>query len=94
MKEITPELEYLSTRLSTKVLQVSLGTVQKMVKLGELIAWKTRGGHRRILASSLNQQLQRRKRAMRRKSTQNCIAMGIFRRIENDEELIESIQDW
>ena len=94
MKTITPEMEYLSTRQSAKVLQVSLGTVQKMVELGELIAWKTRGGHRRILASSLNQQLQRRKRAMRQKSTQKCVAMGIFRRIENGEELIDSIQDW
>lgn len=94
MKTITPDMEYLSTRQSAMVLQVSLGTVQKMVELGELIAWKTRGGHRRILASSLEQQLQRRKRAMRQKSTQNCIALGIFRRIENSEELLESTQEW
>jgi excisionase family DNA binding protein len=94
MKAITPEMEYLSTRQSAKVLQVSLGTVQKMVELGELIAWKTRGGHRRILASSLEQQLQRRKRAMRQKSTQNCVAMGIFRRTENSLALLEAIQDW
>ncbi len=94
MKAITPEMEYLSTRQSAKVLQVSLGTVQKMVELGELIAWKTRGGHRRILASSLEQQLQRRKRTMRQKSTQNCVAMGIFRRAENSQDLLESIQDW
>ncbi|WP_068321525.1 excisionase family DNA-binding protein [Polynucleobacter yangtzensis] len=94
MKSITPETEYLSTRQSAKVLQVSLGTVQKMVELGELIAWKTRGGHRRILASSLEQQLQRRKRAMRQKTTQNCVAMGIFRRSENGQELIEAIADW
>jgi excisionase family DNA binding protein len=94
MKSITPDMEYLSTRQSAKVLQVSLGTVQKMVELGELIAWKTRGGHRRILASSLEQQLQRRKRAMRQKSTQNCVAMGIFRRAENSQELLESIADW
>lgn len=94
MKAITPDLEYLSTRQSAKVLQVSLGTVQKMVELGELIAWKTRGGHRRILATSLDQQLARRKRAMRQKTTQNCIAMGIFRRAENSHELLESIQCW
>ena len=87
-------MEYLSTRQSAKILQVSLGTVQKMVELGELIAWKTRGGHRRILASSLDQQLQRRKRAMRQKTTQNCVAMGIFRRSENGHELMESIADW
>ena len=65
-----------------------------MVELGELIAWKTRGGHRRILASSLEQQLQRRKRAMRQKSTQKCIAMGIFRRTENSLELLEALQTW
>ena len=94
MKTITPDMEYLSTRQSAKILQVSLGTVQKMVELGELIAWKTRGGHRRVLASSLEQQLQRRKRAMRQKTSQNCIAMGIFRRAENSQELLESIQDW
>ena len=31
---------------------------------------------------------------MQQKTTQNCIAMVIFRRIENGEELKESIQDW
>ena len=94
MKTVTSDMEYLSTRQSAKILQVSLGTVQKMVELGELVAWKTRGGHRRILATSLEQQLQRRKRAMRQKTSQNCIAMGIFRRIENSEDLLESILDW
>ena len=94
MKTITPDMEYLSTRQSAKVLQVSLGTVQKMVELGELIAWKTRGGHRRILASSLEQQLQRRKRAMRQKTTLNCVALGIFRRAENGQELLQSTQEW
>jgi excisionase family DNA binding protein len=94
MKTVTPDMEYLSTRQSAKILQVSLGTVQKMVELGELVAWKTRGGHRRILASSLEQQLQRRKRAMRQKTSQNCLAMGIFRRSENSQDLLESIQDW
>ena len=94
MKTVTPDMEYLSTRQSAKILQVSLGTVQKMVELGELIAWKTRGGHRRILSSSLEQQLQRRKRAMRQKTSQNCIAMGIFRRDENSHDLLESIQNW
>ena len=94
MKAITPEMEYLSTRQSAKVLQVSLGTVQKMVELGELLAWKTRGGHRRILASSLEQQLLRRKRSMRQKNCQKCIAMGIFRRIENSHELIHALENW
>ena len=94
MKAISTQMEYLSTRQSAKILQVSLGTVQKMVELGELVAWKTHGGHRRILASSLDQQLQRRKRAMRQISSQNCIALGIFRREENSHELIKAIKFW
>ena len=51
MKTTHQEQQYLSTRQSAKLLQVSLGTVQKMVEEGDLIAWKTRGGHRRILAT-------------------------------------------
>jgi excisionase family DNA binding protein len=94
MKAITPDLEYLSTRQSAKVLNVSLGTVQKMVELGELIAWKTRGGHRRILASSLEQQLQRRQRSMRQKASSHCVLMGIFRRTENSLELANAMLDW
>jgi hypothetical protein len=31
---------------------------------------------------------------MRQKTSQNCIAMGIFRRAENSQDLLESIQDW
>ena len=58
MKNIIPEMQY----LIAKVLQVSLGTVEKMVELGELVAWKIRGVHRRILAISLEQRLLRRKK--------------------------------
>jgi excisionase family DNA binding protein len=94
MKAITPDLEYLSTRQSAQVLNVSLGTVQKMVELGELIAWKTRGGHRRILSSSLEQQLQRRQRSMRQKASHHCLLMGIFRRTENSLELADAMLDW
>ena len=42
-KEENPK-DFLSTRETAKHLQVSLGTVQKMVETGELLAWKTRGG--------------------------------------------------
>lgn len=94
MKAITPDLEYLSTRQSAKILDVSLGTVQKMVEIGELIAWKTHGGHRRILASSLKQQLQQRQRSMRQKTGSYCVLMGIFRRRENSLELANAMLDW
>ena len=31
---------------------------------------------------------------MRQKCTQNCVAMGIFKNIENSFQLIDSIQSW
>lgn len=45
---------YLTTRQVAAVLRVSLGTVQQMVESGALQAWKTAGGHRRILATSVD----------------------------------------
>lgn len=45
--------EFYSTREAAVKLGLSLGTVQKMVEIGALSAWKTSGGHRRVLASSL-----------------------------------------
>ncbi len=95
MKPINLNQPYLSTRQSAKVLQVSLGTVQKMVELGELTAWKTRGGHRRILTSSLNQQLRRRKVGMQQRAKHHeHIALGIFKRQENRDEMQKAIQKW
>ena len=94
MKAINQAADYFSTRQSAKILQVSLGTVQKMVEVGELIAWKTYGGHRRILAASLEKQLTRRKQLMRQKVSGNCLVMAIFRRIENREELLDVCRDW
>ena len=67
MLEITQtnELSYKSTRETAKILQVSIGTIQKMVETGELIAWKTRGGHRRILDLSIERQLAKRHELLR-----------------------------
>ena len=85
---------YLSTRESAQKLQVSLGTVQKMVEMGELIAWKTRGGHRRILVSSLEQLLYRRQSRIKNLSAQNCVLLGLFKREENKEAFAKLIQTW
>ena len=46
--------EFYTTREAAVKLGLSLGTVQKMVETGALSAWKTSGGHRRVLASSLS----------------------------------------
>jgi len=94
MKKLNRSADYLSTRQSAKLLHVSLGTVQKMVEVGELIAWKTCGGHRRILAASLEKQLNRRKQLMRKKISGNCTVMAIFRRAENYTELQTICRNW
>lgn len=54
------ENQYLTTRQAAALLGVSLGTVQQMVENGALQAWKTVGGHRRILASSVDSYLSNR----------------------------------
>lgn len=48
------EPEFYSTREAANRLGLSLGTIQKMVENGILSAWKTAGGHRRVMASSVN----------------------------------------
>ncbi len=45
--------EYCSTSEAARRLGVSLGTVQQMVENGVLDGWKTAGGHRRILLTSV-----------------------------------------
>jgi excisionase family DNA binding protein len=46
--------EYLTTAEAARLLDLSVGTVQKMVTLGKLEAFYTQGGHRRIFKKSLN----------------------------------------
>ncbi|QID19263.1 excisionase family DNA-binding protein [Nitrogeniibacter mangrovi] len=53
------EPKYISTREAARRLGLSLGTVQQMVERGELQAWKTAGGHRRIDESSVDSYHQR-----------------------------------
>jgi excisionase family DNA binding protein len=49
--------DYLTTREAADMLGVSLGTIQKMAEYGELVAWKTSGGHRRIKSDSVEKYL-------------------------------------
>jgi hypothetical protein len=77
------------------MLQVSLSAIQKIVEEGDLIAWKTCGGHRRILATSLNQQLRRHKLGLQeRASKQRHLALGVFRRPENLAQMRDMMENW
>jgi excisionase family DNA binding protein len=79
------ELSYKSTRETAKILQVSLGTIQKMVETGELIAWKTRGGHRRILDLSIERQLAKRHELLRHFCSKKYSILGVFSNTEDIE---------
>jgi excisionase family DNA binding protein len=45
--------DYLGTFTVAKMLGVSVGTVQALVERGDLQAWKTQGGHRRVSLQSV-----------------------------------------
>lgn len=77
------ELGCKSTRETAKILQVSLGTIQKMVETGELVAWKTRGGHRRILDHSIERQLQKRMDLLRHFSCKHFSILGVFKELDD-----------
>ena len=86
--------EYLSTRESAKHLQVSLGTVQKMVETGELLAWKTRGGHRRILMSSLEQLIKRRRLGLKEKCKERIVMLAVLHQVEEFESWQTFVNAW
>lgn len=93
-KRSTTYREYLSTRESAKHLQVSLGTVQKMVETGELLAWKTRGGHRRILISSLEQLIKRRRLGLKEKCKDRIVMLAILSPSSSAEEFSQFVRAW
>lgn len=48
MKSETAATEVCTTQRAAELLGMSVSTVQQLVETGEIEAWKTRGGHRRI----------------------------------------------
>ena len=86
--------DYLSTRQSARQLQVSLGTVQKMVETGELLAWKTRGGHRRILCSSLEKLLKRRRMGIRERSSEQFLVLAVLKQPEQVDNFQRFSEAW
>ena len=46
--------DYCGTSYAAKLLGLSVATVQSLVEKGEIEAWKTLGGHRRIALQSIN----------------------------------------
>lgn len=59
MTKTPPSEEYCGTTYAAKLLQLSVASVQGLVEAGQLEAWKTRGGHRRISVRSLAEYMKR-----------------------------------
>jgi excisionase family DNA binding protein len=57
MQEVHIEKSFCTTREAAALLGVSVGTVQLWVESGLLQAWKTAGGHRRVLRDSVDRLL-------------------------------------
>jgi excisionase family DNA binding protein len=55
---------FMTSKEVAKATSLSLGTIQKMIDEGEFKSWLTRGGHRRVLASSVKTYLVKRKKEM------------------------------
>lgn len=75
-----------STREAAALLGVSLRTAQLWVESGVLRAWKTAGGHRRILRSSVDALLQDRKRAVQGRAAPGQFKLLI---VEDDPDLLK-----
>ncbi|MCM2341185.1 excisionase family DNA-binding protein [Rhodoferax sp.] len=59
MASVIIEKSFCTTREAAKLLGVSVGTVQLWVESGLLRAWKTAGGHRRVMRDSVDQLLRK-----------------------------------
>ncbi len=88
------EPEFYSTREAANKLGLSLGTIQKMVENGILSAWKTAGGHRRVMASSVNGYIHSRRTKGSVAATRNLALLVV----EDDSDLQNlyrlNISDW
>ena len=65
------ESPYCSTREAADKLGISIKTAQSWVEAGMLQAWKTPGGHRRILRTSVDELLRQRNGLLARPITRN-----------------------
>jgi excisionase family DNA binding protein len=82
---------YISTREAADLLGVSLRTAQLWVEQGVLLAWKTAGGHRRILLESVDKVLEERKRVSLPKNLNGSSRIKVAL-VEDDTDLLKLLE--
>ena len=82
---------YCGTSYAARLLGLSVATVQSLVEKGEIEAWKTLGGHRRIALNSIHSYLEKNSRQLSaaQADPQNCLRMLV---VEDDEATRELYQ--
>ena len=82
---------YCGTSYAARLLGLSVATVQSLVEKGEIEAWKTLGGHRRIALNSIHSYLEKNSRQVpaAQADPQNCLRMLV---VEDDEATRELYQ--
>ena len=83
--------DYCGTSYAASLLGLSVATVQSLVEKGEITAWKTMGGHRRIALHSIQSYLTKnsRQRLATQPNPQNCLRVLL---VEDDEPTRELYQ--
>lgn len=81
--------DYCGTSYASKLLGLSVATVQSLVEKGEIEAWKTLGGHRRIALQSINAYLAKNSPQLSRSDTlaKNRLRVLLVEDDENTREL-------
>jgi excisionase family DNA binding protein len=89
--------DYCGTSYAAKLLGLSVATVQSLVEKGEIEAWKTLGGHRRIALKSINAYLAKNSPQLSRVDTDPKSRLRVLM-VEDDEDTRElyrcQFEDW
>lgn len=89
--------DYCGTSYAAKLMGLSVATVQSLVEKGEIDAWKTLGGHRRIALNSINAYLARNSPQLARADTdpKSRLRVLIVEDDENTRELYRcQLEEW
>jgi len=89
--------DYCGTSYAAKLLGLSVATVQSLVEKGEIEAWKTLGGHRRIALRSINAYQEKSSKKMVRAQSSPGSRLSVLV-VEDDEDARElyrcNFEEW